>query len=209
MNDIINSKTVTISAPRLRVAEFEILGTAPLVINRFSIKAAQMMRETQEAGQQSKSKKKRTAKDFNANYEDAKYKSADGWCGFNAAALRLAMIGACRLVGYKMTLAKLSVFVIADAFDPLDGTPLVRIYGEPKMDVRPARNDNGSVDLRARPMWMEWSAKVRIQFDEDQFSVEDVANLLSRVGLQCGIGEGRPNSKMSGGLGWGTFQVKS
>jgi hypothetical protein len=168
-----------------------------------------MMRATQEAGQQAKSKKKRDAKNFEALYEGAKYKSAEGWCGFHAAALRLAMIGACRLVGYKMTLAKLAVSVIADGFDPEDGTPLVRIYGEPKMDVRPARNDNGSVDLRARPMWMKWSAKVRLRFDEDQFSVEDVANLLTRVGLQCGIGEGRPNSKMSGGIGWGTFEVKS
>jgi ribosomal protein S17 len=42
----------------------------------------------------------------------------------------------------------------------------------------------------------------------DQFKVQDVANLLSRVGEQVGICEGRPDSKNSAGMGWGTFQVK-
>lgn len=205
-----NEQTVTISAPKMKTAEFTIVGTAPLVINRFSQKAAEAMRAAQAAGSQSKSKKKRDPKDFEALYEAAKYKSAEGWCGVNASAFRNALIGACRLVNYKMTHAKLSIFVVADGFDADDGTPLVRIHGgEPRMDVRPARNDNGSFDLRARPMWTKWSCKLRIQWDADQFSVEDVTNLLMRVGLQCGIGDGRPASKMSAGLGWGVFEVKS
>lgn len=108
-----------------------------------------------------------------------------------------------------MTIAKLSIFVIADGADVDDGTPLVRILGKnPIMDVRPARNDNGSFDLRPRPMWKEWSCKVKIQWDLDQFSLVDVSNLMARVGLQCGLGEGRASSKMSAGIGWGAFRVQ-
>jgi hypothetical protein len=33
-------------------------------------------------------------------------------------------------------------------------------------------------------------------------------NLFLRAGLQVGIGEGRPNSPNSFGLGWGRFEVK-
>ncbi len=205
-----NQQTVTITAPNMRTAEFTIRGTSPLVINRFSKKAEEAMRAAQEAGGQSKSKKKRDPKDFDALFQAASYRSEEGWYGVNASAFRLAMIGACRLVNFKMTLAKLSIFVVADGRDKHDGTPLVRIIAdEPTMDVRPARNDNGSFDLRARPMWKDWECKVRIQWDLDQFSLIDVSNLLARVGLQCGIGEGRASSKMSAGIGWGAFEVLS
>ena len=56
-------------------------------------------------------------------------------------------------------------------------------------------------------MWREWSAKVRIKFDADLFTTTDVANLLMRVGMQVGVCEGRPDSKNSVGMGWGTFEV--
>jgi hypothetical protein len=58
-----------------------------------------------------------------------------------------------------------------------------------------------------RPLWRKWSADVRIRFDEDQFALIDVTNLLARAGVQVGIGEGRPNSRMSPGIGWGTFEI--
>lgn len=212
MNAVIKpgQQTVTISAPKIRTAMFEIVGTAPLMINKYSHKAQEAMRAQQEAGSQAKSKKKRDPKDFNKLFEAAQYRADDGWCGLAAASVRNALIGACRLVDYKMTLAKLSIFVVADGLDAEDGTPLVRIYGDkPQMDVRPARNANGSFDLRARPMWKKWSCKLKIQWDDEQFSLQDVTNLLTRVGIQCGLGEGRPSSKMSYGIGFGTFTVKS
>ena len=36
----------------------------------------------------------------------------------------------------------------------------------------------------------------------------DVTNLMQRVGMQVGIGEGRPDSRDSAGLGWGTFRLE-
>ena len=202
-------ETVTISAPNIRLASLDIVGTSPLVINRFSAKAHEAMRAAQEAGGQSKSKKQREAKNFDELFKAASYRAeGEGWYGINAASFRLAMIGACRLVNYKMTIAKLSVFIVEDGRDAIDGTPLVRIVGdEPIMDVRPTRNANGSFDLRARPMWKDWRCTVRVQWDCDQFSLTDVTNLMMRVGMQCGIGEGRASSKMSAGIGWGAFRV--
>jgi hypothetical protein len=106
-----------------------------------------------------------------------------------------------------MTRAKLSLFVVADGFDKLDGTPLVKITkGKPHYVEHAVRNESGVADIRPRPMWDEgWEAEVRLTWDADQFSTIDVANLLMRVGLQVGIGEGRPDSKNSAGMGWGTF----
>ena len=57
-------------------------------------------------------------------------------------------------------------------------------------------------------MWAAgWEATVRVKFDADLLTISDIANLLMRAGLQNGIHEGRPASKMSVGMGWGTFEV--
>ncbi len=108
-----------------------------------------------------------------------------------------------------MTLAKLSIFIEADGFDKADATPLVKITkGEPEYFESLVRVANGAPDIRPRGMWQPgWEANLRIRFDADQFTIEDVSNLLMRVGLQVGIGEGRPDSKMSTGMGWGMFEV--
>ena len=53
----------------------------------------------------------------------------------------------------------------------------------------------------------DWKAKIRIRFDADQFSTQDITNLLARAGEQVGIGEGRPDSKNSAGMGWGCFRI--
>jgi hypothetical protein len=102
-----------------------------------------------EAGQQARSRRVRDPKDFDEVYRNAAHIAKAGWYGIPASAFRNAIISVCRTVGFKMTLAKLSVFVIADGFSA-DGTPLVKITkGKPIKDFRPARNDNGST-------WRNW-----------------------------------------------------
>ncbi len=199
---------VSIPAPNLRVAEFVIEGASPYVQHKFSEKTrAQMVKKHEEGLRAKKGKGAKTPRNFEEDYKNATYRSTQGKCGIPAAALRNAMISACRLVDFKMTIAKLSLFVLADGYD--ETTALVYfVEGKPEptgpMEVR---NADGSVDLRNRPVWHEWRAKVRIQYDADHFSTADVANLLARAGQQVGIGEGRPGSKNSSGMGWGLFRI--
>lgn len=200
---------VTIKPPKFIVAEFSIKGIAPLVIHRFSAKTKNEMRQKMEEGKSASSKKNREAKSTDDLYQQARYTSADGWDGFHAASIRNAMISACRLVGYKMTLAKLSVFVESDGVDATEPQiPLVRIYGKPVKQEDMARVETGQPYVTVRAAYHNWSAKVKIRYDADQFSQDDVGNLLARVGLQVGIGEGRPDSKNSAGMGWGLFEVQ-
>jgi len=197
-----------VTPPRIMRVEFTLVGTAPLVISRFSEKAMNEMMGRQAAGSTAKKGRARVARDFDANFQGARHISSEGWDGIHAGAFRNAMISACRLVGFKMTLAKLSLFIEADGFDRVDGVPLVRIIGpEPERLDMPARNANGGTDIRTRPMWREWSIKLRVRYDSEQFTAEDVANLISRVGAQVGIGEGRADSRASAGVGWGHFEV--
>ncbi len=201
---------ITIAAPKFRTLKIRIVGTSPLMQLAFSEKARNIMMDKMAAGSTSKGKKVREARNFDEDMIQAQHKSSDGWAGVPAPAFRNACIDACRMVGYKMTHAKMSIFVEADGFDKVDGQPLVRlIAGEPERTAMPVRNATGVADIRIRPMWREWSADLRIRFDEDQFTVSDVVNLLTRAGMQVGVGEGRPFSKQSNGLGYGMFTVES
>lgn len=203
------TKAVQISAPDFRSIQLSIRGTAPLVINRFSAKAMQQMQETQEAGSTARSKKIRQPKDFDALFEDAKHVSDEGWEGIHAAAFRNAAISACRACGFKMTHAKLAFSVIQDGFDRIDGAPLVKlIEANAEKWIAPTRNATGVIDLRSRPMYRTWKANLRIRFDAGMLTESDVVNLIARVGVQVGIGEGRPDSKNSAGLGFGLFEIE-
>lgn len=199
---------VLIKPLNMRVAQFDIQGTAPYMQARFSAKAMQAMKAKMMAGSTAKTKKQREARDFDDDFEQAKHVSTDGWVGIPAGCVRNALISACRLVGYKMTLAKLSLFVYADGFDRVDGVPLIRMKGgEPEMCEMAVRNATGVTDIRVRPMWREWGATLRINYDADQFTANDIANLVSRVGQQVGLGEGRPDSRESAGIGLGMFVI--
>lgn len=200
-------KEVTIAPPKFERAAVRIRGLTPYLQNKFSQKARLQIEATQRAGSQAKKGRKREPRDFEADAEAAKHISVEGWCGIPAPGLRNAMISACRLVGFAMTRAKLSIFVEADGYDVDDHTPLVRIVGEPEVHQSYARNESGVVDLRWRPIWQEWEATVRLRWDADQFSAADIVNLLARAGMQVGIGEGRPDSPNSNGLGFGTWEV--
>lgn len=203
--------TVTIKPPNFAFANFNIEADGtPLVIHRFSAKTKAQMKQKMETGKAAGNKKNREAKATDDLYEEARYRSKDGWDGFNASSIRAAMISACRLVGFKMTLAKLSLFVIADGVDRDEPQiPLVRIVGDPVKQEDMARVETGQPYVTVRAAYHDWKAKIQIRFDADQFTVTDVSNLISRVGQQVGIGEGRPDSKNSAGMGWGLFRISN
>jgi hypothetical protein len=198
---------VAIAEPKIATAVFNIVGTAPLVQARFSGRTLQAMMSKMAAGSTAGKGKAKAARNFDDDFEQAKHISEEGWQGIPASAFRQAMISACRLVGFKMTLAKLSVFVAADGFDRVDGIPLIKFEGEPERIDLAVRNATGVTDIRVRPMWRQWKASVRVRYDADQFTITDLTNLMTRVGMQVGIGEGRPDSRQSAGLGWGTFEI--
>lgn len=204
---------INIAPPNIKIGEVWIKGNAPLVIHKFSHKAKMQIMQKQEAGSTANSKKKREAKDFDEVFNASRHISFDGWDGIPAAAFRCACIDACRLVGFKMTMAKMSIFICEDGWDRDEGTPLVKIIGPaPRRLDSMVRIGSGlakTVDISVRPQWLEWGVRLRFKYDADQFTANDVLNLINRAGMQCGICEGRPNSSSSNGMGWGTFDIST
>lgn len=183
---------------------------APLVINRFSEKARQQIADRQKLGDAAAGAmgKKRQPKDFEELFNLAKHISTEGWYGIHAAAFRNGMIACCRLAGLKMTEGKMSFFIEADGYGT-DGAPLVRIYSdtEPEMYEAMVRINNTTCDVRVRPMWKKWSAKVRVRYPGNMYTPQQITKLMDLVGTCNGVGEGRPNSKMGAGTGFGLFYL--
>jgi hypothetical protein len=207
-----SERKLTIPAPNFKTIAFKIVGDSQYVQERFPDKVMREMEEKQVQGQQTVKRAKHGPKDFDKLYEDAQYRpQGTKWPNgaIPATAIKAAMIAACRLVDFKMTESKQVFRILQDGFDPTCRIPLVRITkGTPKPFKQALRNANGNPDIRVRPLWEPgWEAVVRIEYDGDRLTDQDIGNLLLRAGMQVGIGAGRPASKNCAGCGWGTFKL--
>jgi hypothetical protein len=201
---------IEITPPNFQILPVRIEGTAPLMLHKFSEKMRKQIQEKQTSKDATRAK--RAPKDYAAEFNAARYRFRNGIAcdGITAGAFRAAMIAACRRVdGLPMTQAKGAFFIIADGRDETDGTPLIKIQGKPVHDTRPVRLESGVADMRNRPRYDSWACDLKIQFDADLLSANDVANLLARAGSTVGVGELRPQGPNSFGGDFGTFRVTS
>lgn len=203
------AETVTISRPNFQQAKVTIRGTAPYVQNKMGRRAFENMRAAQAEGSRSKNRKKRDPKDFDGIFKQAIHTSTEKWFGIPCSSIRNSLISACRVAGFPMTKAKMSIFVVPDGIDADDGQPLIKLTAKPPRPLEMAvRLATGVTDIAVRPIWEEWKATITLRWDADQFGAQDIMNLLSRAGVQVGIGSGRPDSKTSNGMGWGTWEIE-
>ena len=180
---------------------FEVVGTAPLIVNCFSQKAKKEILDTQ----MKVAKKGREAKNPKEMFENSLYKFPDGKkTGFTAIGFKCGMVRAGMLLGMPMTQTRCKFHVIPDDMAN-DGTPLIEIKGKYIMREDAVRLQNGSADLRYRACYPKWSANVTIQYNATWISEEQIANLLNHAGFACGIGEWRPE-KGNGGM-YGMYAV--
>lgn len=199
--------SITITPPNFKLLAVRVEGISPLMMHKFSEKMRKQIQEKQTS--QDATRKKREPKDYTAEFNAARYRAMKGkWDGIPAGSFRAAMISACRGVdGLPMTRAKSAFFILADGQDETDGTPLVRIHGEAQHDTRPVRLESGVADLRNRPRYDDWACELKINYDADLLSPNDVANLLSRAGTTVGVGEMRPQAPNSCGSDFGMWRV--
>lgn len=175
---------------------FWIRGTSPLITHKWSEKAKTMMREKQ-AGKKTKAREKR---DPQAEAMEACYTTKDGEFGVPGLAIKAALITAAHKdLGVEKTLVRKAMFLQID--DPDKIIPME--CGEPTIREDMVRVGAGSADLRYRPMWDEWRAKVTFEVDADLLTQDDVAALVSRAGFGVGICEWRPEK----GGEFGRFEI--
>ena len=195
--------------PKIRTLDIGIKGTSQYVGNKFGPIAMEALKKKMEEGQgQKKSNKNLPGKDFKKDYEDHMRTDENGIPGIPIAAFRNGMIDACRSVPFKMTVARQCIFLESDGYDPDDGMPIVHFSkGKPESFISFVKIGQ-TVNLTARPRWRPgWEMRLRIRFDENLLKAKDIMILLRAMGKNIGVGAGRPFSKTSAGLGWGTFVI--
>lgn len=180
--------------------EVPIVGTAPLIVNRWSEKAKQMML----AAQQSSVRAKKDAKDPLELFNASRYILEDGRDAFPAAGFAAATRAAARnFDGVTLVQLRTALSVIGDGENQL--VPL-DIDDEPTMREDTPRNANGVADLRYRAMYHPWRATLRVRFLPSVISAESVIALVDAGGMG-GVGEWRPSSPKSLTGSFGTYEV--
>ncbi len=196
-----DTNEVTFQLSRLERQTFvvPIRGTSPLIVNRWSEKAKEMMLQAQ----QTKARPKKDPKDPVLNYEASKYRLSDGRDGFPSTAFKAAIVHASRLFdGITQVLVKQTVLVLGEGHEQL--VPLD--YGDVSMREDTPRNASGVADLRYRAQYWPWAADLHVRCIGGQFDVDSIMSLVDAAGIG-GVGEWRPTSPKSATGTFGTFEV--
>lgn len=198
-----DSISIEIPKPDVRQLELTLIGDRRLVIHRWSEKARREMLDKQMGKARAKKSPKVPEEDFKASL----YVHTDGWYGFPANGFKQSAVGACRYVeGITMVMARGCIFVEPDGEDA-EGVDLVRIEGDgPHMREDMVRISMGTSDIRYRGEFRKWRANIRVRYNANIITPEQLINLFNLAGMHCGIGEGRPSAPKTT-MDWGMFHV--
>ena len=185
-------KAVTISLERLDVdtAEISIVGTSPLIVNAWSERAKEQIRQKQQTRTRTT---QRELKDPEQDFEDSRYQFADGsGDGFPTLAFQRATVEAARMFpDVSMVELKQKLYFVADGVGTR-GEPLTRLHAsEPRIREDTVRIGNGIADLRYRAEYEKWSCQLTVQFMPIQIDYPSILALVDAGGMG-GIGEWRP-----------------
>lgn len=176
---------------------FQIRGTSPLIMHKWSEKAKQEMRDKQQKG------KKTKARDLRVPEEEAKaatYVTRDGHIGIPGMAFKSALIGAAHKdIGIEKTLVRKALFLVCE--DPDKILPID--CDEPEVREDFVRVGQGSTDLRYRPCFERWSCKIELEVDSGLLQEQDILSLVDRAGFGVGICEWRPEKNGE----YGRFEI--
>lgn len=187
----VSTETITIS----------IIGMSPLITHAWAEKSKKEMRDKQ----MGLPRAKKQPKDPFSDYVGALYNCDNSGkrFGIQVNAIKNAMVNAASFVqGLTKVQLRGALFVEADVLRE-DGTELVEIIGIPQMREDNVRLATGVADLRHRPCFVHWGAKLQLTFDTTIFRRDAVINLLNRAGFSVGLCEWRPEKNGN----FGRFRV--
>lgn len=173
-----------------------IVGTSPLLMHKFS-----------DAAKEEVDKKRRGENTGKKNFikvdeeiAGAIYYTSNGKFGFPAAAFKNAMIRGGSMAGFVMTKLNLSFRILGEDADMVELKTNV-----PRKHTAIGRNPNsGGAVVIHRPEFEQWEATLKIRFDADVITQDQIVNLLNRAGETVGVGDWRLEKKGN----FGAFMVK-
>jgi hypothetical protein len=198
---------LTIKPIRQELLAIRIIGTAPLIVSRFSEKAkAQML-----AAQQGK-KRQPEKRDPHREYLASLYRAGvdpateEVLFGLPAMAFKMATIGAGRFWGKQVKMTELRQFLTFYGVSvPSEAGRMVVLDGRPRMreDYVRLAGVNHPADLRYRGCFYRWSATLMVGYTSNLLERDSVVSLIEAGGGNVGVGEWRPERNGE----FGTFRI--
>lgn len=190
--------TISLDQIAAETLEVPIVGTAPLIVHRFSEKAKRQMLDATQGR-----KTPKEPKDPHAEYDAAFYRMKDGESfGFPAVAFKKATVGAARFYGKDVSMAALKQCMFFKGEPGADGQGLFPVSGEPQMREDVVTVGRGS-DLRYRPEFVEWSTTLTVTYVLSSLTRSSILSLIDAGGMGVGVGEWRPEK----GGDFGTYRI--
>ncbi len=200
------AKEVKLFSIQAALMKVRVVGTTPLITNKFSHESIKKMADAQ---QQNKAAS-RAPKDPIALYKQTMYLMPGGNaeddhpdCGVPSAAFKGAMVSATRFTNKAIpaTFVRGAFHIVSDA------DMLTRIeYGEVRMREDRVVLPTGTSDLRYRAEFTSWSAVLTIKYNANIINPERMINLLNIAGFSVGVCEWRPERGKGTGSS-GLFEV--
>lgn len=185
------NQSVIIEQPNTLFVSVEIKGTAPLIQNKFSQKAIEeMLRKHMGLSVQ------REKKIPSECIERATVYNSAGKVCIPPTAFKKAMLTASTQVkSLKKTQLRTSIFIVGNSI-PITFSRMV-----PRMDMVRTSGIGRTPDVRFRPAFEDWTARLTIEFS-DVLPPQTVVDLVNRAGT-VGVGEWRPERDGT----FGTFVI--
>jgi len=182
---------VVIQQPEIHSICLEVSGTADLIQNNFSQKAIEeMLRKHMGISVQREKKVPRSC------VENATIYNTSGMVCIPPVAFKKAMLtAAAQVKGLKKTQLRTQLYIEGKSI------PITYEKMESRMDMVRTSGIGRTPDVRFRPSFINWKARIIIQFSHE-LQVQSVVDLLSRSG-NVGVGEWRPEKDGT----FGTFIV--
>jgi hypothetical protein len=168
-----------------------IVGTAPLIMHKFSEKAKRQMLDAMQGR-----KTPKAPKDPDAEYEAAAYRMDDDSYGFPAIAFKAATVSAARFFDKSVSMVSLrQTLFFGGEMSKAEGQMMVRIDSQPIMREDVVRVGNGGTDLRYRPQFTEWTTTLEVTYVKSMLTRASVLSLIEAGGMGVGVGEWRPEKR--------------
>ena len=184
----LNIKTITIN----------IIGKTPLLMDKMPQETLNNILAKQ-TGLSNTNKKK--VRDTSNETSNAIHKTSMGKIGYPASAFKKAMIDATSRVGDKF-FSKGLVMGAIRIINSVEGLVLLKYSKQSVLE------HNVGSNVKFTPMFQDWSCELKIQFDANNITAEDILTLVNYAGFYVGIGSWRPKCRDGGSGEFGQFEIK-
>lgn len=190
-------KKVLLQPIQVEEMSVKIVGTSPLLMDRFPDAARQEIIDKQ-AGVSKGQKKKREIK---KEMHDAVHLTPKGKPGFPAQGFKKGMVDATSLASDSVrTFNKKHVV----------GLQIVNCEGgivPLKFSKQDILQHTIGCNTKFSPQFHDWSCVLSIRYDSSNISAADIINLLKYAGFHVGVGAWRPKGKDGGSGSFGMYDV--